>query len=244
MCKSHNKVFGKEAVVLFAEARLLNNTCQARFNYLKKQAMSFHSWLSEQPWCTDATGICSNLITQTENLLKEQGPSGDSLARPDDELSESLFNTDSGKDDITGRFDDEAKQQDAYWGMCHNLAYKAERIAKKETSQELFEAVQAFIDKIEPYVCVDEFNKTHPRTRQLLAKTRAKVNFHHFKLHNLEYKHWTYLMNWLNALMGIEKQYNNEEQGITANYDANDLEAFGLPEELHEDVRLAWYSRD
>lgn len=101
MCKDHGKAFGSKAVELFAEARVLNNVCDARFEYLKKQAMSFHAWLDEQG-CDDPTAVCSAIVHRVETLLKEQGPSP-LTNKPDDELNPVMFDTMAGLDDPTLR---------------------------------------------------------------------------------------------------------------------------------------------
>lgn len=89
MCKDHSKVSGKKAVALFAESRILENTCAARHAYLLKQAISFHAWLETQG-CDDPTAVCANVVKDVERTLKEQGPNC-LTNRPDDELSDGMF---------------------------------------------------------------------------------------------------------------------------------------------------------
>lgn len=66
MCKEHNKVFGKEAVIAFAFARIAGDACARRLAYLKDQAMSYLAWLEEQDWCRNPVTYCQNLVEQVE----------------------------------------------------------------------------------------------------------------------------------------------------------------------------------
>jgi hypothetical protein len=77
MCRDHNKVCGREAVEELASARISNNVCSTRMEYLARQAKSFHAWLQEQEWCEDATVYCSSIVHMVE---KELDPDADTCA--------------------------------------------------------------------------------------------------------------------------------------------------------------------
>ena len=105
MCNTHNKVFGKAAVALFAEARELDNVCEARYKYLRRQAISFHQWLIDAG-CDNATVVCERIVNDVVRTLKEQGPNA-CTNTPDDELNPTLWDIHADMGDITLRMDDE-----------------------------------------------------------------------------------------------------------------------------------------
>jgi len=117
---THNKVFGKAAVAAFAEARVLENVCEARYTYLRRQAVSFWQWLKDNG-CDDPTMVCEYIVRGVEATLKEQGP--DSLTnKPDDELNGTLWDIHAGMGDITLRMQDEEACYQDYQSELDRIA--------------------------------------------------------------------------------------------------------------------------
>jgi hypothetical protein len=69
MCNNHNKINGMASIEAYAEARILGDVCPARYGYLRQQAVSFHTWLEGQEWCSDATAFCNDIVAKVEKAL-------------------------------------------------------------------------------------------------------------------------------------------------------------------------------
>jgi len=117
----HDSVCGKHAVELYAEARILGNVCDARYQYLMRQAKSFHTWLGEipedstEPRCDDPTGVCTAIVRRIEDELRDD--TGD--------VPDYLLDCHHGLDDMYVRLEDERTTYDEYWSTTESSVDKA-----------------------------------------------------------------------------------------------------------------------
>ena len=212
MCNDHGKVFGSKAVELYAEARVLNDVCEARLSYLRKQAMSFHTWLSEQE-CDDPTAVCKAIVGRVERELKEQGP--DPLTnKPDDELSPVMFSVTAGLDDPEVRREDEDNGWLAYETELEDIAsksnytlearlhwYKA-KLCPLQDMLSLHDRIQDVLDT------VPDMNTTDSSTRK---RIKNKLNKYTTRLLSLRkegklfWYDWALFQNQINNKLGYSE---------------------------------------
>jgi len=118
MCNNHSYVkSNKEALELFAEARYLNNVCDARYGFLKNAALAYVKWAGEQEWCTDSTEYASSVVARIEKIL-EPDPQGD--------VSDGQCDTTCINDKIS-RFEQVDQLDDEYQLLMEKIVSKSMR---------------------------------------------------------------------------------------------------------------------
>jgi hypothetical protein len=149
----HDKVHGKKALELFAEVRFLNSACcEARYNYLKAQALSYVEWVGKQEWCTDKLEYARNVVAQIEKLL-EKDPQGN--------ISDVQVDTVLEADKVC-RGEMEGELEDEYRLLSEKIVSKSQRqqeaqlhwwIQRIEIMRDqlkLHETIQDYIDTLKP----------------------------------------------------------------------------------------------
>ena len=101
---THTKVFGKEALELFAEARYLGNACcEARYAYLKKMATKYVAWVGKKEWCEDNIEYAKGVVARIEKIL-DPDPQGEVS---DGQIDTTLIGADISRMQLVDELDDE-----------------------------------------------------------------------------------------------------------------------------------------
>lgn len=261
MCKNHNQVNGKQAVIMLTEARLDTSVCAARVKYLEGQVVSFMNWLNDQG--ADGKAIVLAINKSTLKILKEN-PMDEFIWTTSREDSPSLYEVgaennatyvevdrvihlDNGsgvtKDkalDYGDRMDMEEDEHGKYWGMLHNVAYKAWTKTKHEEGEAIFNKATAFCDKLEESFDPEAKRPLPYKLYQVGWKAKKKIDLHRFKLKTISYEQWAYLTNWLNVLLSVDKQFGCEMQNIGGQKFTKE----DTLEDVAYEVAQVYYTRD
>lgn len=237
MCKNHNKVNGKDAVIMLTEARMDATVCSSRIKYLEGQVVSFMHWLDDQG--ADGKAIVLAIHRSTQRIL-EENTMDEFTWTTSREDSPSLSDTMSGKDDVDSRMDDEHHQHQGYWGMHHNIAYKAFLRTKGMESEDIFNRAKAKLDELEESFDSGKKRPLPYKQYQLGWKIKKHVDLHRFKLKSISYEQWAYLTNWVNCLLSIDKQFTCEMQNIGVSEFSQDPTL----EDVAYEVEQVYYTMD
>lgn len=238
MCNVHNKVNGRQALELLVEAELFNNVCEARYNYLKKQAQSYEEWSSKArtptayDWDKDQIEWDLAQDWSSEFLWSEfmDHTTGDSS------VWASLVGGDNVKEDrIDVRLDVEEDLHDKYWGMLNCIAYKAWRATKDEPhprQEPFFLEVNNWLDKVETeYFDPTKKYPLHRKTYNLVRKALARIKLYRFKLYILDYEHFAYLTNRCYCLLSYTERDNVTPRRLPCLMDNERVADYTHPEE-------------
>jgi hypothetical protein len=193
MCKVHDKVSGQGSVELYAEARILNNTCTARMNYLRAQAVSFHTWLETQNWCEDATKFCQNIVSHTEKALDPDSDKWCEYLFSDKEINHGNI--------LADEFDSYAKELEAIANKGMSKAFSDEqkikdleaRLEKNKEELKLHNQISDFIDTLPQYTKEGQYKAVFKRLDA--RKNEGK----------LSYSGWVTFSNVLMVMMGKQE---------------------------------------
>lgn len=224
MCKVHDKVNGQASVELYAEARLLNNVCDARYYYLRTQAMSFHAWLGTQEWCADPTQFCMNIVRSVEMALDPDG----------DKWCAYLFDKQamSTSDVLADEHDTYQEEMEMIATKGIQKAYsKGEKLKDMEARLENYKVELKLHDRIQDFMDTLPQYKTPGQYKAVFKRLDALKN-----KGDLSYSGWITFSNQLMKMMG-KKEYKPKYEVKCLPDQIKDLE--GKITELNKEIMEA-----
>lgn len=242
MCKVHNRVRGIESVEALVVARDEGNVCERRLKYLEGCVRSFRDWMMKTNDISkeEANSRLLRIADKLRKALAEETFDlfvwgGEELRM--DNLTDLNANCDTLEEKLDAVYDQHGKLE----GIAANVAWRAQRQVWMENSRDLRDKGEEWLNSIETtFSGVAQYKDAYR-----IKRFQKRVHALRFKTKQLTYNDWSWLINYSNELLGLDKQYRNKEQGVektekkTEVYNSSDKteEMPSLPEEIIEELK-------